>query len=162
MISLSGFRTQDWASPRTWGGQPESAVKKRNPTVGLCIGPYGGSYRGGSLSYERGTPVAPSPHPNQILEAEGPKRTWGGQPESAVKNAGNEFALFFFLSSLLLSGLELSDTQVYEPCIQALLGTASHFCQVTWGGQPESAVKNAGNESALYASVATYVQGCGV
>ena len=30
-------------------------------------------------------------------------------------------------SSLLLSSLELSDTQVYEPEIRALLGTASHF-----------------------------------
>ena len=28
-------------------------------------------------------------------------------------------------SSLLLSSLELSDTKVYEPCIRALLGTAS-------------------------------------
>jgi len=33
-------------------------------------------------------------------------------------------------SSLLLSSLELSDTTIYEPCIRALLGTASHFCQV--------------------------------
>ena len=31
-------------------------------------------------------------------------------------------------SSLLLSSLELSDTQVYEPQIRALLGTAAHFC----------------------------------
>jgi len=30
-------------------------------------------------------------------------------------------------SSLLLSSLELSDTNVYEPQIRALLGTASHF-----------------------------------
>jgi len=29
--------------------------------------------------------------------------------------------------SLLLSGLELSDTQVYEPYIRALLGTDSHY-----------------------------------
>jgi len=36
-------------------------------------------------------------------------------------------------SALLLSSLELSDTQVYEPEIRALLGTASHFCE---GGQP--------------------------
>ena len=38
----------------------------------------------------------------------------------------------FFCSSsyLLLSSLELSDTQVYEPEIRAILGTASHFCQV--------------------------------
>ena len=33
-------------------------------------------------------------------------------------------------SSLLLSSLELSDTQVYEPSIRALLGTASHLCEV--------------------------------
>jgi len=33
-------------------------------------------------------------------------------------------------SSLLLSSLELSDTQVYEPYIRARLGTAAHFCVV--------------------------------
>ena len=33
-------------------------------------------------------------------------------------------------SSLLLASLELSDTQVYEPSIRALLGTVSHFCEV--------------------------------
>ena len=33
-------------------------------------------------------------------------------------------------SSLLLSSLELSDTQVLEPYIRALLGTASHFLHV--------------------------------
>jgi hypothetical protein len=33
-------------------------------------------------------------------------------------------------SSLLLSSLELRDTQVYEPQIRALLGTALHFCEV--------------------------------
>jgi len=33
-------------------------------------------------------------------------------------------------SFLLLSSLELSDTQVYEPYIRALLGTDSHFCEV--------------------------------
>ena len=31
---------------------------------------------------------------------------------------------------LLLSSLELSDAQVYEPYIQALLGTALHFCDL--------------------------------
>ena len=34
-----------------------------------------------------------------------------------------------FSSSLLLSSLELSDTQVYGPQIRARLGTASHFCE---------------------------------
>jgi len=33
-------------------------------------------------------------------------------------------------SSFLLSSLELSDAKVYEPCIRALLGTASEFCEV--------------------------------
>ena len=33
-------------------------------------------------------------------------------------------------SSLLLSSLELSDTTIYEPYMRALLGTASHFCEV--------------------------------
>jgi len=32
-------------------------------------------------------------------------------------------------SSLLLSGLELSDTTIYEPYIRALLETAPHFCR---------------------------------
>ena len=35
-------------------------------------------------------------------------------------------------SSLLLSSLELSDTEVYAPYIRALLGTASHF----WHSRP--------------------------
>jgi len=35
-----------------------------------------------------------------------------------------------FLSSLLLSSLESSDTKVYAPQIQALFGTASHFYEV--------------------------------
>jgi len=33
-------------------------------------------------------------------------------------------------SSLLLSSLELSDKKVGEPRIRALIGTASHFCEV--------------------------------
>ena len=36
----------------------------------------------------------------------------------------------FFYFSLLLSRRELGDTQVYEPQIRALLGTATHFCEV--------------------------------
>jgi len=32
--------------------------------------------------------------------------------------------------SVLLSSLELIDTKVYEPSVRALLGTASHFCEV--------------------------------
>ena len=38
-------------------------------------------------------------------------------------------------SSLLLSSLELSDTQVYEPQLRALLGTAAHFCEVVGLGE---------------------------
>ena len=37
-------------------------------------------------------------------------------------------------SSLLLSSLEMSDTPVYEPAIQALLGTALQFCVCVGGG----------------------------
>ena len=33
-------------------------------------------------------------------------------------------------STLLLSSLELSATEVYEPSIKARLGTAAHFCEV--------------------------------
>jgi len=33
-------------------------------------------------------------------------------------------------SDLLLSSLELSDTTIYEPQTRALLGIASHFCEV--------------------------------
>jgi len=36
----------------------------------------------------------------------------------------------FFFSSLLLSSLELSDTKVLSLKLRALLGTASHFCEV--------------------------------
>ena len=37
---------------------------------------------------------------------------------------------FFRLTSLLPANLELSDTQVHEPQLGALLGTAPHFCEV--------------------------------
>ena len=40
------------------------------------------------------------------------------------------FSVSSLLSSLVLSSLELSDTQVYEPYIRALLGTASYFCEI--------------------------------
>ena len=33
-------------------------------------------------------------------------------------------------SPLELSSLELSDTQIYEPYVRALLGTASYFCEI--------------------------------
>ena len=50
----------------------------------------------------------------------------GGEPARHQK--GTPLFFFIALSSLLLS-LELSDAQVYEPYIRALLGTASHFCK---------------------------------
>ena len=34
-----------------------------------------------------------------------------------------------FSSSVFLSSLELSDSQVYEPCLRVFLRTASHFCE---------------------------------
>ena len=48
-----------------------------------------------------------------------------GAFRAAVKQA-----LTLLLSSLLLSSLELSDTQVYVPGIRALVETASQFCEV--------------------------------
>jgi len=56
--------------------------------IGLLSGPTGGG-----VSYERGTPVAPT-----VVQPRVPVSIWGLNP-----------------SSLLLSSLELSDTQVYEP-----------------------------------------------
>ena len=44
--------------------------------------------------------------------------------------ASSSSARFLASSSLLLSSLELSVMQDYEPCIRALLETASHFCKV--------------------------------
>ena len=41
-----------------------------------------------------------------------------------------DYVGFSFLYILLLSSPELSDTKVYVPQIRALLGTASHFCEV--------------------------------
>ena len=41
-------------------------------------------------------------------------------------------------SSLLLSSLELRDAKVYEPEMRALLGTASHFCEVNRQVVPSS------------------------
>ena len=42
----------------------------------------------------------------------------------------DSFESTFFCSSLLLSSLESSDAQVYEPYTRALLGIASHCCEV--------------------------------
>ena len=50
--------------------------------------------------------------------------------DRAFRGAKRAFPGHLLLSSLLLSSLELSDTQVYGPQIRALLGTASHFCEV--------------------------------
>ena len=43
---------------------------------------------------------------------------------------GVQGSIFAFSSSILLSGLELSDTQGYGPEIRALLASASHFCEI--------------------------------
>ena len=45
--------------------------------------------------------------------------------QSSTLGAGSSFS-----PSSILSNLELSDTKVYELYIRALLGTASHFCEV--------------------------------
>jgi len=49
---------------------------------------------------------------------------------SAANMNGQKHCVALFFSSSLLSSLGLSDTQVCEPSIRALLGTAPHFCQV--------------------------------
>ena len=54
-----------------------------------------------------------------------------------------------YLPALLLSSLDLSDTHVYEPYMRALLGTASHFCEVVVlksTGSPRRAVLRRGSE----------------
>jgi len=51
-----------------------------------------------------------------------------GRAEAVVLRRAGRARADASSSSLLLSSLELSDTQVYEPYIRALLGTASHFC----------------------------------
>ena len=47
-----------------------------------------------------------------------------------TSSATSSAAPVFSSSSLLLASLVLSDTKVYEPYIRALLGTASHSCEV--------------------------------
>jgi len=47
-------------------------------------------------------------------------------PQPSTLNS--QHSTFFF--ALILSSLELSGTKVFEPYIRALLGTASHFCEV--------------------------------
>ena len=73
---------------------------------------------------------------NMFAESSGRRRCgssrstkmWGS---SASNDATASFPRSVFsLSSFLLSSLELSDTNVYEPSIRALLGTATHFCAV--------------------------------
>jgi len=60
--------------------------------------------------------------------AGGPGARWpvGGLPRCA---SGWTSSSSYYL---LLSSLELRDTQVYQPYIRALLGTASHFCEVVF------------------------------
>ena len=50
------------------------------------------------------------------LQESSPSRCWAPFP--------------FFSSSFLISSLDLSDTKVHGPWMRALLGTASHFCEV--------------------------------
>ena len=68
-----------------------------------CCGPTVGSYRGGYFLWAR---------------------------YSCTPAVRASMTATFFFSSLLLSSLELSDAQVYEPFIRAPFGTASHFCRI--------------------------------
>ena len=49
--------------------------------------------------------------------------------------------------SSLLSSLELGEATIYEPCIRALLGTASYLCEVV--AQPETGEKVVGTEEKM-------------
>ena len=51
---------------------------------------------------------------------------WALNTSLAAGNVRQVFLLFFFITL----GLELSDTEVYEPSIWARLETAAHFCEV--------------------------------
>ena len=60
-------------------------------------------------------------------------RFWSWLEPFSVQKSSRPFKVFPLCSSsssLLLSSLELSDKKVYEPQMQARLGTASHFCKV--------------------------------
>ena len=59
-----------------------------------------------------------------------PQTSQGASRPDARGMGGRGDRVLFFSLSLLLSSLELSDTNVYEPYIRALLGTGSHFCHV--------------------------------
>jgi len=60
----------------------------------------------------------------------------------------------FFVSYLLLPSLELSDTKVYEPQTRALLGTASHFCEVAVLKLRTSGGARGGDDALLLSSLA--------
>ena len=64
------------------------------------------------------------PQKEQVKEV-GVKEEQRRHKEAARLRLEADEATFFL--SLLLSGFELSDTKVYEPSIQARLGTAAHF-----------------------------------
>jgi len=49
---------------------------------------------------------------------------------ASFRLVASQAPVLLFFSSSVLSGLKLSDTQVYEPYTRALLGTASHHCEV--------------------------------
>ena len=62
-----------------------------------------------------------------FLISEVPMRCWsgGGRPRAEW----NRMLRALAQSSVLRSGLEVSDTKVHEPSIRALLGTSSDFCE---------------------------------
>ena len=80
-------------------------------SVGTFLSPYG-------IAYRRGSSV-PTVFP-----------TVGSVSGCWVRRcAGAASCRSFFFFSLLLSSLELSDTQVSEPQVRTLLGIASRFCE---------------------------------
>ena len=54
-------------------------------------------------------------------------QAWGHQCACTFWFHSRQSSPFFLF--LITLGLEMSDTNVYEPCIRALLGAASHYCE---------------------------------
>ena len=92
-----------------------------------CLASYPG--RHGFLPPGGKIPIL-TPNPNPQIPIPTPQTRAGYGPADWLPTRGGTTPILLSSSSLLLSSLGLSDAQVDEPYIRALLGTASHFCEV--------------------------------